>query len=123
MQPTPYNLLSGDVSIRKEFNRLTTAIGFRTDSYAYGSTVAQNGAVINQDNQDGQIYSLHGRVDYAISPMLGWFAGAEGNQRNHECHECPCFASGQSEPRMGVGRRIGSPAKQREVHSKNRKAG
>jgi hypothetical protein len=81
-QPTPYNLLSGDVSIRKEFNRLTTAIGFRTDSYAYGSTVAQNGAVINQDNQDGQIYSLHGRVDYAISPMLGWFAGAEGNQRN-----------------------------------------
>ena len=75
-------------------------------------------------------------IDYII-PIIGTvlllgssipirFAGnaiTKGNQRNHECHECPCFASGQSEPRMGVGRRIGSPAKQREVHSKNRKAG
>jgi hypothetical protein len=82
VQPTPYDLLSGDVSIRKEFNRLTTAIGFRTDAYDYGSTRAQNGTVINQDSLDGQIYSLHGRVDYAFSPVLGWFGSAEGNERN-----------------------------------------
>jgi hypothetical protein len=82
VQPTPYDLLSGDVSIRKEFNRLTTAVGFRTDSYDYGSTRAQSGTVINQDSLDGQIYSLHGRVDYAFSPVLGWFGGVEGNERN-----------------------------------------
>src|SRR5882724_4385228 len=77
VQPTPYNLLSGDISLRKEFNRLTTSIGVRTDSYEYGSTRAQDGAVINQNNLDGQIYTGHGRVDYAFSPVLGWFGGVE----------------------------------------------
>src|SRR5258708_11971339 len=81
VQPTPYNLLSGDVSIRKEFNRLTTSIGVRTDSYEYSSTRAQDGTVINQNSLDRQIYSDHGRLDYAFSPTLGWFGGAEGNQR------------------------------------------
>ena len=52
------------------------------DSYAYGKTRAQDGSIINQDSRDGQIYSLHSRVDYAFSPVLGWFAGVEGNQRN-----------------------------------------
>jgi hypothetical protein len=82
VQPTPYNLMSGDISVRKEFNRLTTSIGFRTDSYDYGSTRAQNGSVINEDSLDGQIYAVHGRVDYAFSPLLGWFTGVEGNQRD-----------------------------------------
>src|SRR5215207_7626399 len=80
--PTPYNLMSGDVTLRKQFNRLTTSIGFRTDSYDYGSTRAQDGSVINQDARDGQIYSLHSRIDYAISSTLGWFGGVEGNQRD-----------------------------------------
>jgi hypothetical protein len=82
VQPTPYNLLSGDVTLRKEFNRLTTSIGVRTDSYDYGSTRAQDGTVINQDSRDGQIYSIHSRIDYAFSSTLGWFASAEGNERN-----------------------------------------
>jgi hypothetical protein len=82
ISPTPYNLMSGDVTLRKEFNRLTTSVGFRTDSYDYGSTRAQDGTVINQDARDGQIYSLHSRIDYAISSTLGWFGGVEGNQRD-----------------------------------------
>lgn len=82
ISPTPYDLFSGDLTIRKEFNRLTTSVGMRVDSYDYGQTRAQNGSIINQDNRDGQIYSLHSRVDYAFSPVLGWFAGVEGNQRN-----------------------------------------
>jgi hypothetical protein len=82
ISPTPYNLMSGDLTLRKEFNRLTTSIGFRTDSYDYGSTRAQDGTVINQDARDGQIYSLHSRIDYAISSTLGWFGGVEGNQRD-----------------------------------------
>lgn len=81
VQPTPYNLLSGDVSVRKEFNRLAASVGVSVESYDYGSTVAQNGTVINQNNLDGQIYSIHSRIDYAISSTLGWFAGVEGNQR------------------------------------------
>ena len=80
--PTPYNLLSGDVTLRKQFNRLTTSVGFRTDSYDFGSARAQDGTVINQDGRDGQIYSLHSRIDYAFSSTLGWFAGVEGNQRD-----------------------------------------
>lgn len=82
VQPTPYDLLSGDVTLRKEFNRLTTSIGFRTDSYNFGSTRAQDGSVIDQSSRDGQIYALHGRIDYAFSSTLGWFASAEGNERN-----------------------------------------
>ncbi|MFH0295986.1 outer membrane beta-barrel protein [Bradyrhizobium sp. 31Argb] len=79
--PTPYNLYSGDVTLRKEFNRLTTSVGFRTDSYDFGSTVSQDGRTINQDARDGQIYSLHSRIDYAFSDTLGWFGSAEGNVR------------------------------------------
>ena len=82
ISPTPYNLMSGDVTLRKEFNRLTTSVGLRTDSYDFGSTRAQDGSVINQDARDGQIYSLHSRIDYAISSTLGWFGGVEGNQRD-----------------------------------------
>ncbi|MGY3608738.1 outer membrane beta-barrel protein [Bradyrhizobium sp. Leo121] len=80
--PTPYNLYSGDVTLRKEFNRLTTSVGFSTDSYDYGSTVSQDGRTINQDARDGQIYSLHSRIDYAFSETLGWFGSAEGNVRD-----------------------------------------
>jgi hypothetical protein len=82
VQPTPYDLMSGDVSVRKEFNRLTASLGVRTDSYQYGSTRAQNGAVIDESSRDGQIYSLHGRIDYAFSQTLGWFTAVEGNERN-----------------------------------------
>ena len=80
--PIPYDLASGDVTLRKEFNRLTTSIGVRADAYDYGSTRAQDGSVINQDARDGQIYSLHSRIDYAISATLGVFGGVEGNQRD-----------------------------------------
>src|ERR1700722_4223690 len=82
VQPTPYNLLSGDVTLRKQFNSLTASIGFRTDSYDYGSTQAQNGTIIDESGLDGQIYTVHGRIDYALSPTLGWFTGVEGNQRD-----------------------------------------
>lgn len=82
ISPVPYNLASGDVTLRKEFNRLAASIGVRTDAYDYGSTRAQDGTVINQDARDGQIYSLHSRIDYAISATLGVFAGVEGNQRD-----------------------------------------
>jgi hypothetical protein len=82
VQPTPYNRLSGDVSIRKEFNRLTASIGVRADSYDYGTTLAQNGTVIDQSSLDGQIYAVHSRIDYAFSSTLGWFSGVEGNQRD-----------------------------------------
>jgi hypothetical protein len=82
ISPTPYDLFSGDLTIRKEFNRFSSSVGMRVDSYDYGQTRAQDGSIINQNSRDGQIYSLHGRVDYAFSPVLGWFAGVEGNQRN-----------------------------------------
>ena len=80
--PTPYDLLSGDLTVRRQFNRLAVSIGGGVDSYNFGPARAQNGTVISQDARDGQIYSLHGRTDYAFSPNLGWFASAEFNQRD-----------------------------------------
>ncbi len=82
VKPTPYDLFSADVTYRQEFNRLAVAFGSRIDSYSYGTTEAQNGSLINQDNRDGQIYRLHGRADYALSPKLAVFTSAEGNTRD-----------------------------------------
>ena len=82
VQPTSYTLTYGDVTVRKEVNRLTGSVGMRVESYDYGSTVAQNGSTINQDNRDGQIYWGHGRLDYAISPRFAIFTAGEINHRN-----------------------------------------
>jgi hypothetical protein len=82
VQPTPYDLFSGDITLRKEFNRLTASIGTGVDSYQFGNTRAQDGTIISQDGRDGQIYTVHGRIDYAFSSTLGWFSAAEGNQRD-----------------------------------------
>jgi hypothetical protein len=81
VQPTPYSLLSGDVTYRQQFNRLTAAIGTRIDSYSYGSTRAQNGDIIDQSNRDGQVYRLHGRADYTLSPKYALFTSVEANHR------------------------------------------
>ena len=40
VKPTPYSLISGDLTLRKEFGRVTTAVGASVDSYNFGSTVA-----------------------------------------------------------------------------------
>jgi hypothetical protein len=82
VKPTPYDLFSGDVTYRQEINRLAASFGSRIDSYSYGTTEAQNGSIINQDNRDGQIYRLHGRVDYTLSPKFAVFSAAEGNTRD-----------------------------------------
>jgi hypothetical protein len=82
VQPTPYDLLSGDVAYRHEFNRLTVSVGGRATSYNYGLTRSQDGRVINQDNRDGQVYALYGRADYALSPKFGFFGALEGNRRD-----------------------------------------
>jgi hypothetical protein len=81
VEPTPYSLLSGDVTYRKEFNRLTTSFGGLVNSYNYGSTRAQNGTIIDQNSRDGQVYAGHGRVDYAVSPKLGVFSAVDANRR------------------------------------------
>jgi len=87
VKPTPYTLVSGDVTYWQQFNRLVASFGSRIDSYDYGSTVAQNGAVIDQSNRDGQIYVGHGRLDYALSgatfrPKLGVFTALDVNKRD-----------------------------------------
>src|SRR5262249_40541344 len=67
VQPTPYTLLSGDITVRKEINRLTGSLGMRIDSYDYGSTVAANGSTINVDNPHGPIYWGPGRPHHPVS--------------------------------------------------------
>jgi hypothetical protein len=81
VQPTPYDLLSGDITVRKQLNRWSVSVGGGVDSYNFGSTRALDGTIIRQDARDGQIYAVHGRTDYAFSPGLGWFASVEYNQR------------------------------------------
>jgi len=82
VEPTPYSLFSGDVTLQREFGRLTTSAGARIDSYNFGSPHAQDGTVINQDARDGQVYTAHGRIDYAFSEKLDWFTSLEGNRRD-----------------------------------------
>jgi hypothetical protein len=82
VEPTPYSLFSGDTTLRHEFGRFTASVGGRVDSYDYGSTRAQDGTTINQDSRDGQVYTAHGRLDYAFSEKLGWFTSIEGNRRD-----------------------------------------
>ena len=82
VEPTPYNVFSGSVAYRQEFNRLTASVGAGLSSYDFESTRAQNGTIINQDSRDGPIYAAHGRVDYAYSPKLGFFSAVEGNRRD-----------------------------------------
>src|SRR4029077_18360499 len=59
-----------------------TSIGGRVDSYNFGSTRAQDGTIINQDARDGQVYTAHGRFDYAFSDKVAWFTSVEGNRRD-----------------------------------------
>jgi hypothetical protein len=82
VEPTPYTHLSGDLALRKEFGRVTTAFGTRVESYSYGSTIAPNGSIINQDSRNGQIYTVYGRTDYAFSEKSAFFTSVEGNWRD-----------------------------------------
>jgi hypothetical protein len=82
VEPTPYGLFSGDLTLRHEFGRVTGSIGARVDSYNFGSTVAQNGATIDQSSRSGQVYTGHGRVDYAFSERSAVFTAAEVNERD-----------------------------------------
>jgi hypothetical protein len=82
VEPTPYDFFSGSVAYRQEFNRLTASVGGRANSYDFMSTRAQDGTIINQDSRDGQVYTGHGRLDYANSPKLGFFSAIEGNRRD-----------------------------------------
>jgi hypothetical protein len=81
VEPTPYSLFSGDMTLRKEFGRITASAGIGADSYNFGSTRAQDGSIIDQSARDGQIYIAHGRIDYAFSPKMALFTAVEGNAR------------------------------------------
>jgi hypothetical protein len=82
VEPTPYTYITGDATYWQQFNRLEVSAGARVESYDYGSTVAQNGSIINQDSRDGQIYTGHGRISYVFAPSFGIFAAVEGNRRD-----------------------------------------
>jgi hypothetical protein len=82
IEPTPYSFFSSDLTLRKEFGRFTASAGARVDSYDYGSVRAANGSTINQDARDGQVYSVHERIDYAFSEKLAVFASLENNKRD-----------------------------------------
>lgn len=82
IEPTPYGFFSGDVTLRKQFGRFTASGGARVDRYDYGSVLAANGVTINQDARDGEIYTAHGRMDYAVSEKSSVFAAFENNWRD-----------------------------------------
>jgi hypothetical protein len=82
VEPTPYSLISGDATLRRETGRITTSFGARIDSYEFGSPHAQDGVAIDQSSRDGQVYTGHGRFDYAISDKAAWFTSIEGNSRD-----------------------------------------
>jgi hypothetical protein len=82
IEPTPYAFFSSNVTLRKEFGRFTASAGARVDSYDYGSVRAANGSLINQDARDGQVYTVHERIDYAFSEKFAVFGSLENNRRD-----------------------------------------
>ena len=82
VEPTPYSVVGADLTLRREFGRLSGSVGGRVDSYDFGSTVAQNGAVIDQSSRSGQVYAAHGRVEYAFSDKTAVFTSGEFNVRD-----------------------------------------
>src|SRR4029079_3452818 len=62
--------------------RFTASVGGRIDSYDFGSGRAANGSIINQDARDGQVYSVHERIDYSFSEKMAMFASLENNKRD-----------------------------------------
>lgn len=82
IEPTPYAFGSTDLTLRREFGRFTASVGGRVDSYDFGPVRAANGSLINQDARDGQVYSVHERIDYAFSEKLALFASLENNKRD-----------------------------------------
>ena len=60
------------MTLRKQSGRITTSLGMRADSDNFGSTRAADGTIINQDALDGQVYTVHGRIDYAFSEKTAW---------------------------------------------------
>lgn len=82
IEPTPYGFLSSGLALRKEFGRFTVSGGGQVDSYDYGSVRAADGSLINQDARDGQIYTVHERIDYAFSEKFAMFASLENNKRD-----------------------------------------
>jgi hypothetical protein len=82
VEPTPYDVATGDLSYWHQFGRFAGSVGVRSENYKFGSTVAQDGSIINQDSRDGNILVGHTRLDYALSGMLGLFTGLEVNRRD-----------------------------------------
>lgn len=82
VEPTPYGLWSGDLTLRREFGRVTGSIGGGVESYNYGSTIAQNGTVIDQGARSGQVYVAHGRFEYAFSEKSAVFVAGNVNSRD-----------------------------------------
>jgi hypothetical protein len=82
VKPTPFGFASGELTLHKEFGRLTTSTGMSLDNYNFGSTRAQNGSIIAQDARDGQVYAAYSRADYAFSEKSAVFGSIEGNWRS-----------------------------------------
>jgi hypothetical protein len=82
VEPTPYSVVSGNLTLRKELGRFTTVIGAQLDDYNFGSTRAQDGSIINQDSRSGPIYTAYGRVSYAFSEKSAFFTSVEANRRD-----------------------------------------
>jgi hypothetical protein len=81
VEPTPYDVQTGDATYVQQLGRLTASAGVRVASYDFGSTRAQNGTTISQSSRDGQVYSGHTRLEYVFSPKLGFFGALDVNRR------------------------------------------
>lgn len=82
IEPTRYDLTSGNVSAYKEFNRLKLSGRFGADKYNYEDVASKTGK-IDQDYRDRVESAISGRADYAVSPDTALFIEVVGNRRNY----------------------------------------
>jgi hypothetical protein len=82
IEPTRYDLTSGNISAFKEFNRLKLTGRIGADKYNYDDVASKTGK-IDQDYRDRVESALSGRADYAVSPDTALFIEVIGNRRDY----------------------------------------
>ncbi|WP_421729254.1 outer membrane beta-barrel protein [Brevundimonas sp.] len=91
-EPIEYSTAQTYLAAARTFSRtkFSGRADWRNFDYQDAETVA--GLPIDQDNRDRDLYSLAGRVDYAISPATALFVQVGGNERDYGDASGPGFA-------------------------------
>ncbi len=83
LSPVQYLQSSAYASGEHVINRIKLSMKGDWTDLNYLSAPAAGGGLINENDRDRHIYTMNGRVDYALSPDTALFVEADGNWRDY----------------------------------------